>query len=106
MTDPISPIRHGRAAMTASVPSDPGAFRALLSGDVQPSILAAAHRLAEGERALDRIVVEARRGVVHRPEELLALQATVYRYTQELELAAKLVDKGTTAVQRTLQSSG
>jgi hypothetical protein len=28
----------------------------------------------------------------------------VYRYTQELEIASKLVDKSTTAVRTTLQS--
>jgi hypothetical protein len=37
-------------------------------------------------------------------EELIAIQAGVYRYTQELELASKLVDKASGAVKTTLQS--
>jgi hypothetical protein len=38
------------------------------------------------------------------PEQLLALQATVHRYAQEVELAAKLVDKLTGAVRQVLTS--
>ena len=38
------------------------------------------------------------------PGQLIAIQAGVYRYTQELELASKLVDKATGAVKQTLQS--
>lgn len=35
---------------------------------------------------------------------LLALQAGMYRYTQELELAGRVVDRTTQAVKTTLQS--
>jgi hypothetical protein len=38
------------------------------------------------------------------PEQLLALQATVHRHAQEVELAAKLVDKLTGAVRQVLTS--
>jgi hypothetical protein len=38
------------------------------------------------------------------PGELIALQATAYRHATEVELAAKLVDKLTSAVRTTLTS--
>ncbi len=37
--------------------------------------------------------------------ELLALQVQVYRYTEAIDLVAKLVDRTTTAVRTTLQNS-
>lgn len=37
-------------------------------------------------------------------ERLLALQAGVYRYTREVELAGKLVERSTSALRQTLQS--
>lgn len=36
--------------------------------------------------------------------ELLAMQANIYRYTHELELAGRLVDRATQTVKTTLQS--
>lgn len=38
--------------------------------------------------------------------ELIALQAGIYRYTEAVDLAAKLVDRSTSAVKTTLQGSG
>lgn len=38
--------------------------------------------------------------------ELIALQAGIYRYTEAVDLAAKLVDRSTSAVRTTLQGSG
>jgi hypothetical protein len=64
----------------------------------------AGHRIMRGERTVDRAIQKARAGHVFRHEELLALQSGVYRYTQELELASKVVDKATGAVRHTLQS--
>lgn len=37
------------------------------------------------------------------PSELLALQAGVYRYSEAVDLAAKLVDRGTSGVKTVLQ---
>ena len=38
--------------------------------------------------------------------ELIALQAGIYRYTEAVDLAAKLIDRAANAVKTTLQSSG
>ena len=64
----------------------------------------AVESIGRGERMVERVMRQARRGHVFTQEELLAVQAGVYRYTQELELASKLVDKATGAVRQTLQS--
>ncbi|MBO6937287.1 MAG: hypothetical protein JJ863_20110 [Deltaproteobacteria bacterium] len=64
----------------------------------------AVRSIGRGEQFVDGAIARARRGKNLEPGQLLALQAGVYRYTQELELAAKLVDKATGAVKQTLQS--
>lgn len=38
--------------------------------------------------------------------ELIALQAGIYRYSEAVDLAAKLVDRAASAVKTTLQGSG
>ena len=63
-----------------------------------------AKSIAKGERVIDRAIAQARRGRAMEPGELIALQAGVYRYTQEVELASKMVEKTTGAVKQTLQS--
>lgn len=98
------PERGGRVddapdtAGTAARPErrEPGAFAEALRD--------AGRSLTRGERTIERAVHAAHRGKVFSQEELIALQAGVYRYAQELELASKLVDKSTSAVRQTLRS--
>jgi hypothetical protein len=63
-----------------------------------------ARRIQDSGDLVDRALRAARAGHAFRPEELLALQAGVYRHSQELDLASKLVDKGTSSVRQLLQS--
>lgn len=72
--------------------------------DVGEAIESAAGSLVRGQRFMDGALRRAMRGRDLSPQRLLALQAGVYRYTQELELASKVVDKATGAVKQTLQS--
>lgn len=60
--------------------------------------------IERGERLLNGVIRAAERGRSFTNEELIAVQAGVYRYTQELELAGKLVDKLTSAIRQTVQS--
>ncbi|MBN8612191.1 MAG: hypothetical protein J0L92_16470 [Deltaproteobacteria bacterium] len=62
----------------------------------------AAHGMAEREARIDAVLT--RRGAPLAPEQLLALQATVQRHSQEVELASKLVDKLTGTVRQVLTS--
>lgn len=95
---PLTPSIHP-ATTSPSPPatvqrSDGGSFRAALRG--------AARDMAQHEARLDHVL--AHRGAALGPEQLLALQATVHRYSQEVELAAKLTDKLTGAVRQVLTS--
>jgi hypothetical protein len=58
-----------------------------------------------GEKLVHRAVSGARAGRVD-AAELIALQAGIYRYTEVVDLTAKLVDRAGSAVRTTLQSGG
>jgi hypothetical protein len=68
------------------------------------AIVDAVRSIERGKAFVDRAIRAARNGRTFSNEELIAVQAGVYRYTHELELASKLVDKATNAVKTTLQS--
>jgi len=57
-------------------------------------------RLDEGRRRLDEIIAQARSGKTFKPHELLALQAEVYRISEELSLVNKVVEEGVAGVKR------
>ncbi|HMJ09827.1 MAG TPA: hypothetical protein VK524_00405, partial [Polyangiaceae bacterium] len=59
--------------------------------------------LDSGERLVQRALSGA--GALD-SAQLIALQAGIYRYTEAVDLAAKLVDRAGTVVRTTLQSSG
>jgi hypothetical protein len=74
-----------------------------LLGDVSRQLLT---RVARGERYLEGVVRQGLAGRAYTPADLLAMQAQVYRYTQELELVSKLVERGTSTVKTVLQQNG
>jgi hypothetical protein len=57
-------------------------------------------RIDEGRRRLDEIIAQARSGKTYKPHELLALQAEVYRISEELSLVNKVVEEGVAGVKR------
>jgi hypothetical protein len=70
----------------------------------ETALRASVRSIVRGERLVSGVIDAARHGATFSNEQLIAIQAGVYRYTQELELAGKLVDKATSAVRQTLQS--
>lgn len=95
-TSPVPSIAQLPAA--GSVPlreTTPSSFR--------DSLRRVAEGIASDERAMDRALHSGSQGQLA-PEALIALQARVYRHTQELELGSKVVDKAAGAVKQTLQS--
>jgi hypothetical protein len=60
-------------------------------------------RISRGERFVEQVVRGASSGAAYTPADLLAIQAQVYRYTQEVELVSKFVDRATNAVKTVLQ---
>jgi hypothetical protein len=57
-------------------------------------------RVEEGRRRLDEIIAQARAGKTFKPRELLALQAEMYRISEELSLVNKVVEEGVAGVKR------
>lgn len=57
-------------------------------------------RVEEGRRRLDEIISQAQSGKSFKPHELLAMQAEVYRISEELSLVNKVVEEGVAGVKR------
>jgi len=57
-----------------------------------------------GQGKLDKIIKLATSGKQFNPTELLAIQAGVYKFSQELELTSKVVEKATDGIKQTLQT--
>ncbi len=112
MSDPIRavgiPVALEGPSAPAAEPAPETSFREVMEAQNEETPLLdalgdAARSLAASDRRVQRGLRAARRGGMD-PAELLALQAGVYRYAQEVELASKVVDKATGALKTTLQS--
>ena len=114
MSDPIRaigiPIALEGPASNSSAGEQTTSFREVLddasteeTSPLRDALVDAARSLADGDMRVQRGLRAARRGGMD-PAELLALQAGVYRYAQEVDLASKIVDKATGALKTALQS--
>jgi hypothetical protein len=89
---PASAPASGLEAGPASAPTSPlgrGLSRALANASA-------------GEARLDAILDAAARGKTFKPAELLALQVTVFRYSQTVEVLSRATDRLVGAVKQTL----
>jgi len=62
--------------------------------------------IATAENRIDAIVQAAARGKTFSPGELLALQATVFRYAQTVEVVSRVADRLVGAVKQTMGGAG
>lgn len=96
-----------RDAITTNRTGTPPVPAAGSANDVRPTG-GAMQRVFEdvmaGQNKLDKIMNLALSGRNFSQQELLALQAGVYRFTQELELTSKVIEKGTSAIKQTLNT--
>jgi hypothetical protein len=60
--------------------------------------------IERAQRRLDAVLQAARNGRTFTAQELLGLQAQVYRYAQTVELASKLVENGAQSVKQALNT--
>jgi len=74
------------------------------SSEAPPLVLDAVRSLERGQRFVDRVIRQGLAGRDFSPDELIAIQAGVYRYTQELELFSRLVEKVVSGMKQTLQA--
>jgi hypothetical protein len=61
-------------------------------------------QVVNGQNKLDDIIKMATSGKTYGNQELLAIQASVYKFSQELELTSKVVEKATSGVKQTMQT--
>ena len=61
-------------------------------------------QVVQGQDKLDQIIKMATSGKTYGNQELLAIQASVYKFSQELELTSKVVEKATSGVKQTMQT--
>lgn len=61
-------------------------------------------RLASDQRRMEEVLALAQSGKSFSPAELLSLQTQVYRSSQQLDLAGKVVEKTTGGVKQVLQT--
>ncbi|MBN1206780.1 MAG: ATP-dependent helicase HrpB [Myxococcaceae bacterium] len=61
-------------------------------------------RVSQAQKRLDHILALAESGRTFTPAEMLAFQAHVYRASQELDLAGKVVEKATGGIKQVLQT--
>lgn len=69
-----------------------------------PASVQMVEQVVAAQRRLEQVLVQARSGKSFTPAELLALQAHVYRASQELDLAGKVVEKAAGGVKQVLQT--
>jgi hypothetical protein len=86
--------RPGRVAAATATP-EPSPFARILQG--------LGREVDRGETLVQRIGTGAQGGKELGNLELLSLQAGVYRYSEAVDLAAKLVDRATNGVKTVLQ---
>jgi len=91
------------AGITVSTPSVPGtAGPAGISGTKFTDIL---RRADAAQTGMDEAIRSAMAGPDLKPAELLALQASLYRSSLELDLAGKMVEKVSSGLRQTLSTT-
>jgi hypothetical protein len=96
-------IRAATEAQRSTV-AVPATGRALDSAPTRSGWKRLLNDIMSGQDKYGEIMRMAMSGREFSNTELLALQAGVYRFSQELELTSKVVEKGTSAIKQTLNT--
>lgn len=99
-TQPSRPSLNGGTTFSEVLQKTSGAPDALWGKQLERAVA----DFAGAEHRLQQHVARLRQGRDIEGPRLVALQADVYHHSLQLELASKLVDKGTDAVRQTLRS--
>jgi hypothetical protein len=107
---------HGQAVQAVASAAAPGQAQAvagttaaMAAGLPRPTSAAqkvsdVLDRVSSAQKRMDDVLALAQSGKSFSPAELLALQSQVYRASQELDLAGKVVEKATGGVKQVLQT--
>jgi len=85
-------VRLGVKTVDSADGAKKGGFKTLLD------------QIVSGQNKLDDIIKLAMSGKKFGNSELLAIQASVHKFSQELELTSKVVEKATSGVKQTMQT--
>lgn len=83
----------------AVLPASPAA-----AGQLAAAASRALHGIERAQARLEGLLAAARSGRTFSAQELMALQGEAYRYSQAVELSAKLVEQGAQAVKQALHA--
>ncbi|MCA2981417.1 MAG: ATP-dependent helicase HrpB [Myxococcaceae bacterium] len=104
----VTPQQRPEArAAAAAAPCKAEAVAATRAGaSAEPRAVAGSmlEQVTQAQARMDQILALAESGKSFSPAELLSLQAHVYRASQELDLAGKVVEKATSGVKQVLQT--
>jgi hypothetical protein len=107
-TPVVSPARAAPTQAKSAPRASAGCVEAKPSAGVHgakvPHAAQLVDRVARAQQQLDSVLRQAERGKTFTPAELVALQAKVYRASQEIDLAGKVVEKATGGVKQILQT--
>ncbi len=105
--NPTTAAKFAEALAQAATPGAQGAAAQNVrtattgAGAVNTDVVA---RLAGDQKRMDEVLALAQSGKSFSPAELLSLQTQVYRSSQQLDLAGKVVEKTTGGVKQVLQT--
>ena len=102
-TDLGSIIRRAREEVRNN-PRIPSIEQAVDSRPLWSGLQRVMEDVFQGQNKLDEIINLSMTGRNFSTPELIALQAAVYRFTQELELMSKVVDKGTGTIKQVMNT--
>jgi hypothetical protein len=86
-------VALSNAAPAATKPADGAGMMVKMIGDLE-----------KGQGVMDKLIQMGLSGKHFSSSELIALQAGMYKYTQELELTGKVVEKATSGLKDTLKT--
>lgn len=95
-------LRAARAQQSA--PAVPAVGNQLNSGAFSSGVQRIMEDVMQGQNKLEEIMNLSLSGRNFSTPELLAMQAGVYRFSQELELTSKVVEKATSTVKQTMNT--
>jgi hypothetical protein len=104
-------ISSSDPAVYAPVPTEPAPVSPLPPTDEPSSSFAHVLRglgreIHSGETAMRTAIQSMRSGADLGPTQLIALEASVYRYSEAIDLASRLVDRATGGVKTVVQGGG
>ncbi len=100
----ISSLREAIQTQRTGAPPVPAAGETNNSKPLGGAMQKVFEDVMAGQNKLESIMNLALSGRNFSQQELLALQAGVYRFTQELELTSKVIEKGTSSIKQTLNT--